>query len=370
MSNYIDKLKGLLLEHELPQFLDEPVDYSAITGESCCAEIAAAGPLNGLKYLGQDDGVLSFCTYQKASVKTFCDFLDNNDYVDLYDVSAVISDPFTKESNVKIPEEDFDFDSTQESQFIEYFVDVVIKQDLTTYNYSYVDNDELENDSTPFIYPLDSIDDVPSVTNDYGYDTLEVGETPLVIKLVNTKSASQFGTFSVTAHPEDPSKLIVQCNYSDVPEQDDVLLDLETLNSLNFGDKFRSEFKLIKPADYELGDFNTTSAVYKAINTEDVLNIVMEAFDSRDIKEVLTELTRVIKVNSRGKKRVKMQCAAGFKYDSNRKVCVKISGNELAISRIAHRQMSRTKKTLGSSYKTRIVRRMKRAKRFRKLMGL
>lgn len=369
MSDYLARLKNILTEHELPQFMDTVVDFTGPGGNLASAEIAAAGPLHGLKYLGEEEGVLSFATYQKSSVSSFCQFLDDNDGVEIYDVSAVISDPFTKEANIEIPETDFDFDSTRESEHIEYFIDVVIKRSETEFNAVYASNTDTTVDYSPFVYPLDP-DDTAGIVNDYGYDTLEVDETPLVITLSNTKSASQYGSFSVTAHPDDASKLLIQCNYSDYPEQEDVLKDLETMNSLDFGEKFKSEFKLIKAADYELGDLYTTSAVYKAVNTEDVLSIVTEAFDPSIVEEVLSELTRVIKVNSRGKKRVKMQCQKGYKYDVSRKVCVKISGNELAISRIAHRQMARTKKTLGSSYKTRIVRRMKRAKRFRKLMGL
>ena len=50
--------------------------------------------------------------------------------------------------------------------------------------------------------------------------------------------------------------------------------------------------------------------------------------------------------------------------------CVKISGAEMALSRVAHRQMARTKKALGATYRTRILRKVRRAKHFRKIMGL
>ena len=51
-----------------------------------------------------------------------------------------------------------------------------------------------------------------------------------------------------------------------------------------------------------------------------------------------------------------MMCRPGYKYDPERMVCVKISGSELSKSRIAHRQMSRTKKALGTGYKNKIIR--------------
>ena len=364
--NFSERLK-ILFERESATFMNNIISDTSINNDSVLSEIAAAGPLYGLKYLGSEEGVLSFSTYQKQSIKNFSEFLDNHDCVDMYDISAVISDPLTHESEINIPDKDFDFDTTRESEHIEYFIDVVIKSDLIDYN-SYYDSNIVNDDtSQPFIYPLNS--DEPSFNNNDGYDVLSQNETPLVITLSNIKSASQFGSFSITAHPENDSKLVIQCNYSDYPEQEDVLQDLKRLNSLDFGDQFKNEFKIIKAADYELGDLSTTAAVYQSVNSKNVLNIITEMFNNSSNK-VLTELTRVIKVNSLGKKRIKMQCQKGFKYDPERKVCVKISGNELAISRIAHRQMSRTKRTLGQSYKTRIVRRIKRAKRFRKLMGL
>lgn len=90
---------------------------------------------------------------------------------------------------------------------------------------------------------------------------------------------------------------------------------------------------------------------------------------SDDVYE-LDEMKRVQKVNSMGKKRVKIQCQKGFKLDSGRGVCVKMAGNELLSKRKAIKKAVRTKRQGGAAYKLRVTRKMKKAKSFRKGYGL
>ena len=82
----------------------------------------------------------------------------------------------------------------------------------------------------------------------------------------------------------------------------------------------------------------------------------------------LNEVKRRIKVNSQGKKRIKMQCAKGFKWNGN--ACVKISGAELATSRIAKRKAVINKRSQGQALKIRTLRKTRKANRFRKAFGL
>ena len=93
-------------------------------------------------------------------------------------------------------------------------------------------------------------------------------------------------------------------------------------------------------------------------------------YDEEDIEDdvELDEVKRRIKVDSKGKRRIKMQCRPGFKWDGS--ACVKITGAELAISRKAKRRMVISKKSQGSALKIRVTRKIKKANRFRKAMGL
>lgn len=81
----------------------------------------------------------------------------------------------------------------------------------------------------------------------------------------------------------------------------------------------------------------------------------------------LEEVKRVVKINNKGKRRIKMQCKKGFKFDGRK--CVKISGKELVNKRRAIRKSVRTKRAKGSGYTKRVVRLRQRANRKRKGMG-
>lgn len=91
-----------------------------------------------------------------------------------------------------------------------------------------------------------------------------------------------------------------------------------------------------------------------------------EEFDEED--NMLMEVRRRIKIDSRGKKRIKMQCKPGYKWTGS--ACMKITGSELAAKRKAKRKELINKKSQGSSFKIRMLRKSKKANRFRKAMGL
>lgn len=84
----------------------------------------------------------------------------------------------------------------------------------------------------------------------------------------------------------------------------------------------------------------------------------------------LNEVVRKVKINFRGKKRIKMKCARGFKWDAEKKACVKITGAQLAKMRKSLRRAVLTKRSKGTAYKARVLRKTRKAKRFRRMMGL
>jgi len=101
-----------------------------------------------------------------------------------------------------------------------------------------------------------------------------------------------------------------------------------------------------------------------------IVEMVNTITESTLYSDNLHEIRRKVKINFKGKKRIKMQCAKGFKYDPARRVCVKISGSEIMTMKRSHVKASRTKKAAGSGFKLRTVRKMKKANRFRKMMGI
>jgi hypothetical protein len=96
----------------------------------------------------------------------------------------------------------------------------------------------------------------------------------------------------------------------------------------------------------------------------------IEGDDNGASAQQLTEVKRRIKVNSRGMKRIKMQCKPGYKWDAGARACVKITGDQLAKNRKSHRRAILTKKAMGSAFKARVIRKTKKAMRFRKALGV
>lgn len=358
--SYKNKLLNLISESSVV-FGGIEYDNSQGDEDTTLAEIKSAMSLYGVTFHQYDDGVLTVFTRTRSAVLAFTQFLDDNEHVDAYDITAKVYDAY----GVVNDNEEIDFDIVADSEFIEYYIDVVISSEQVEYSPVYVDVDNIEDNSIDIPFNYYDTDDVVGV--------LPQSDTPLLINVVDVDSHSPFGSFSVTVHPNDESKFLIQCNYSDIPSVTDVYADLELINNHMNNAQLQDAFSIVTPAEYHEDELSTTSAIYQSKDKkQDVLNIV-EAFKDNSIiyySQELHEIKRIIKINFRGKKRVKMQCAKGYKFDEGRKVCVKISGSELSLSRIAHRQMARTKKSKGEGYKRRIVRKTNRAKRFRKLIGL
>lgn len=85
-----------------------------------------------------------------------------------------------------------------------------------------------------------------------------------------------------------------------------------------------------------------------------------------DDEQTLTEVKRIIKVNAKGKKRIKMQCKKGFKWDGSK--CQRISGKELVNKKRAIKKAVKTKKSMGVAFKRKRARAWKKAMRKRKAL--
>lgn len=358
---YKNKLLSIISESSVV-FGGVEYDNSLSDEDTTLSEIQAAIGLYGANFYQYSDGIVTAFTRKRASIIALSQYLDDHDFVEAYDITAKVYDGY----GVVNDNEEIDFDIVADSEFIEYYIDIAIVSSQVEYSPVYVDTQgEYEDDKSidvPFNYYDNDVEGV-----------LPQSDTPLLINVVDVYSHSQFGSFSVTVHPSDESKFLIQCNYSQAPTSDEANADLNLINNYMNNDQLKNNFSLLTYAEYLSGDLSTTSAIYQSKDKkEDVLNIV-EAFKDNSIiyyDQELNEIKRIIKINFRGKRRIKMQCRKGFKYDETRKVCVKIAGSELSVSRIAHRQMARTKKAKGAGYNRRIVRKSNRAKRFRKLIGL
>lgn len=99
------------------------------------------------------------------------------------------------------------------------------------------------------------------------------------------------------------------------------------------------------------------------------MSIVIATF-ADFLAESINEQGIIDKVNAKGKRRRRLQCAPGFKLSDDGTRCVAIHAAEKMHRRIGNRQAIRSKKRLGKGYAKKIERRQKKAMKFRKMMGL
>lgn len=166
---------------------------------------------------------------------------------------------------------------------------------------------------------------------------------------------------------------------------DDFATGLESDNDVDFYEiEVRRENLVdgfVEDGEYDFDDVMFDSGfefnVFVYLNTDIVLTPVEELdvgedfeWDDEENNGFLQEVRRRIKINFRGKKRIKMQCRPGFKWDAAAKTCRKISGAQVATMRKAMRRAVLTKKSMGQSFKARVLRKTRKAKRFRKAFGL
>lgn len=120
------------------------------------------------------------------------------------------------------------------------------------------------------------------------------------------------------------------------------------------------DFSELEDGAYELVIYlDNTDANYMEDGDDD---------EEMDESAQIDERVRKIKVNYRGKRRIKIKCKKGFVFDGKR--CVKISGTDMIVKRKAIRKAIRTKKRQGPGRLRKTIRLRKRAMMKRKSMGL
>lgn len=149
-----------------------------------------------------------------------------------------------------------------------------------------------------------------------------------------------YDVFANVSNPDSDDEVFIGDN-------DDEFIDLETVDSDSF---MLVIFLYNMELDDDLPD-----------------DLVDNTFDQTDNTDI-TEAKRVIKVNSKGKRRIKILCKKGFRRTQNK--CVKISGAERTNKRRAIKKSVRTKKAKGSGFRRIVNIKTKKANRKRKSMGL
>lgn len=96
----------------------------------------------------------------------------------------------------------------------------------------------------------------------------------------------------------------------------------------------------------------------------------MEIKDIPTFADFLAEQKIIDKVNAKGNRRRRLQCAPGFKLSADGSRCEVMDASERRVRKLGNRKAIRAKKRMGVGYQRKIERRKKKAMKFRKMMGL
>ncbi len=315
-----------------------------------------------------EEGAIMAYTNNKVSLFAITDYLDDNDNVLDYDIQLM--EVQLNGVNVDVTDE-IDIDDVRDMNNFFFKILIFMNPDVVLFDPIYVDIDQTL-DSNPY-----ADDDAET----YNY----VSEAPVYAQWKGSMNETLILTEKKGAKQMIlvPPKAVDGEVYFDINKYnvDSAEANGEKKMFQDMGFTMTNVSKN-KEIDYEMHakandvvvfDIESSNKDGDEIVISEMLNTIIES--GRDVEvfaeaQILQEVKRKAKVNFKGKKRLKMQCAKGFKYDQNRRVCVKISGHDMMQMKRSHIKASRTKKASGTGFKLRTVRKMKKANRFRKLMGI
>lgn len=169
---------------------------------------------------------------------------------------------------------------------------------------------------------------------------------------------------------EFETKAQVQAAVDRIP--DNVDYDIEVMIDVGDGETVDVDSGEEDEIDFsELDDSIHSYEIYVYLDNAEIEDEMDDEYydeDEMDENTSLDERKRIIKVNAKGKRRIKIKCNKGFKFDG--KKCVKIGGTEAIKKRKAIRKAVRTKKAKGAGAVRKANRLRKRARLKRKSMGL
>ena len=196
-------------------------------------------------------------------------------------------------------------------------------------------------------YETQSRIDIEAAAKSFGGGTPLYDQGILIVDFDNKQSASHFSAWLDVYKTIESYELTILTDVeNDEGEEEDTVIDIDF--------------------DAIVDDSAYTFEFIVYLNPD----IISYADDYEEIEEQLSEVKRVIKISSRGKKQIKMKCNPGFKWDAESNSCQKISGEALSNMRKSVRKRLITMKSEGPSLQKRTNIKTKKAMKFRRALGL
>lgn len=314
-----------LLQNLLEKHLKEEMEQESDLVKSLRAAAMSYGSDTGT----YQDGVFVTTLKNKQASTDFALWLDSTDYVDGYEIHVLSSDQVAG----TVDTDEIEFDSITDDTLYSFEFTVYLIPDVVDYNFDDYDALDMEDEEDSLqeackkkkMKEQDECDDEEMLDDDDDDEDMEDDELTEKKKCVKESRKK---------------KMKEEC--------DDEAMDDECEDDEEDEDEDSEDDDI----DYE---------TYESVK---------ESKGNKKSKKSLNEVTRKIRVDARGTKTIKMKCQPGFKYNPATKTCEKITGAELAMHRKATRKALITKKNEGKALKVRVAKKIRKAKRFRKMLGL
>lgn len=374
------------MNHNLP-IADNRADISIQQTDNESSEIQDV--ISNIRMHGGDvkwieDGAIMAYTNNKVSFLHITDYLDENDDVLDWDYQFMQTD--LNGVNIDVTDE-VDFDDIRDMNNFFFKIIIYMDPEVVMFDPVFVDIDDVI-DRNPFFdedgnrVELNAYEDGQGYDEEYEYvyENLshvseyiswkgEMNETYFLFEKKDGKAELHLVPPKATGGDEyfDINKFNV-----DSAEENGTK---KMFQDMGFTMTNQSKNKDIdyemrgKPEDVIVYDIEKNNKDGSEIVVHEMLNTITESTYHGD-SQSLNEIRKKVKMNFKGKKRIKMQCNKGFKYDVQRRVCTKITGSDMMDLKRQHIKANRTIKAKGVNFFNKRTRKTKKAMRFRKSGGI
>lgn len=348
----IDFQKGLSMK--LKSILERKLGALTESDRNVGLEVEIAAKSFGGDPTGTVNGVVAVEFRNHQAALHYADWLEEQATVEYYEISAQFKDLM---SSQKVDATEIDFDAIMDDGPYVFTVLAYLYPEYVQFTHDYDQDGDVDAGDAAAEISSESelaqydIEDLEAVLENEQLDELT---KELLGRYIKKASQHRVRLAHAERDLDDKDSAIQKAKHGS---------DNDTYDALSKAqDATRKQYHKVVDKGQQRAQGIATAV--KKLTRESV-----ELFESLN-EDQLDEVMRKIRVNARGLKSIKMQCPSGFKWDPSLEACMKITGAELSTMRRASRHALITKRNEGQALKVRVKRRIKRAFKFRQMMGM
>lgn len=345
-QSFESKLKSVLDRRMLS--MNEEAD------RNLALEISISSKSYGGDTIGTVNGVIATEFRNQRAACQYADWLEEQPGVEYYEISARMNDA---ETGREVDVTDIDLDDIQNEAAYTFVVLAYLYADYTSFTHDIDQDGDVDGDDESFEVSAESVlaqYDIGELEAVMESDQIDELTKQLLGRYIKKAGQHRVNLAGKERDLDDKDTAIQRAKH----DSDD-----ESYTALS-----KAQDALRKQR-YKVSDKSQQRAAGISAAVKRLTKESMDAFEQLEESQI-DEVMRKIRVSARGLKTIKMQCGHGFKWDHSLDACVKITGAELSVMRKASRHALLTKRSEGTALKVRVKRRIRRAFKFRQMMGL